>query len=137
MKFKVTKPQDKRAVMAYLDKLPEGKTYNVTIVRHRERRTMDQNRLLWLWVNCISDETGQDKDDLHEYFKQKFLGFDTKTLWGVQVFKSVSTASLDTLQFTQYLERIRAFAAAELGIELPDPQDQYWDQFEQQYKDKI
>lgn len=137
MKFKVTKPQDKRAVMAYLDRLPEGKTYNVTIVRHRERRTVDQNRLLWLWVNCISDETGQDKDDLHEYFKQKFLGFDTKTLWGVQVFKSVSTASLDTLQFTQYLERIRAFAAAELGIELPDPQDQYWDQFEQQYKDKI
>lgn len=137
MKFKVTKSQDKRAVMAYLDRLPEGKTYNVTIVRHRERRTVDQNRLLWLWVNCISDETGQDKDDLHEYFKQKFLGFDTKTLWGVQVFKSVSTASLDTLQFTQYLERIRAFAAAELGIELPDPQDQYWDQFEQQYKDKI
>lgn len=137
MKFKVTKPQDKRAVMAYLDRLPEGKTYNVTIVRHRERRTVDQNSLLWLWVNCISDETGQDKDDLHEYFKQKFLGFDTKTLWGVQVFKSVSTASLDTLQFTQYLERIRAFAAAELGIELPDPQDQYWDQFEQQYKDKI
>lgn len=137
MKFKVTKPQDKRAVMAYLDRLPEGKTYNVTIVRHRERRTMDQNRLLWLWVNCISDETGQDKDDLHEYFKQKFLGVDTKTLWGVQVCKPVSTASLDTLQFTQYLERIRAFAAAELGIELPDPQDQYWDQFEQQYKDKI
>ena len=65
MKFKVTKPQDKRAVMAYLDRLPEGKTYNVTIVRHRERRTADQNRLLWLWVNCISDETGQDKDDLH------------------------------------------------------------------------
>ena len=137
MKFKVTKPQDKRAVMAYLDRLPEGKTYNVTIARHRERRTMDQNRLLWLWVNCISDETGQDKDDLHEYFKQKFLGLDTKTLWGVQVYKPVSTASLDTLQFTQYLERIRAFAAAELGIELPDPQDQYWDQFEQQYKDKI
>ena len=72
-----------------------------------------------------------------QYFKQKFLGFDTKTLWGVQVCKPVSTASLDTLQFTQYLERIRAFAAAELGIELPDPQDQYWDQFEQQYKDKI
>ena len=137
MKFKVSNKADKQAVLAYLDKLVEGKAYDVTIVRHKERRTVDQNRLLWFWINCISDETGQDKNDLHEYFKQKFLGFNTRTMFGVQVYKSVSTSSLDTKQFTQYLEHIRAFASTELGIKLPNPEDQYWDQFEEYYKSII
>ena len=137
MKFKVSSKADKQAVLAYLDKIVEGKAYDVTIVRHKERRTVDQNRLLWLWINCISDETGQDKNDLHEYFKQKYLGFDTRTMFGVQVYKSVSTSSLDTKQFTQYLEHIRSFASTELGIELPNPEDQYWDQFEEYYKSII
>lgn len=137
MKFRVEKARDKQAVVAYLDRLPEGKAYDVTVVRHRERRSVDQNRLLWLWIKCISDETGQDKDDLHEYFKQKFLGFDTKTLWGTILYRPVSSSALDSLQFTQYLEHIRAFASSELGIELPNPEDQYWDQFEHQYDNKI
>lgn len=137
MKFKISNKADKQAVLAYLDKLVEGKSYDVTIVRHKERRTVDQNRLLWLWLNCISDETGQDKNDLHEYFKQKYLGFDTRTMFGVQVYKSVSTSSLDTKQFTQYLEHIQAFASTELGIELPNPEDQYWNQFEEYYKSII
>lgn len=137
MKFKVSNKADKQAVLAYLDKLVEGKSYDVTIVRHKERRTVDQNRLLWLWLNCISDETGQDKNDLHEYFKQKYLGFDTRTMFGVQVYKSVSTSSLDTKQFTQYLEHIQAFASTELGIYLPNPEDQYWNQFEEYYKSII
>ena len=95
MKFRVEKARDKQAVMAYLDRLPEGKAYDVTVVRHRERRSVDQNRLLWLWIKCISDETGQDKDDLHEYFKQKFLGVDTKTLWGTTLYRPVSTSAGD------------------------------------------
>ena len=97
MKFRVEKARDKQAVMAYLDRLPEVKAYDVTIVRHRERRSVDQNRLLWLWIKCISDETGQDKDDLHEYFKQKFLGVDTKTLWGTTLYRpplSIRSGSL-------------------------------------------
>ena len=98
MKFRVEKARDKQAVVAYLDRLPEGKAYDVTVVRHRERRSVDQNRLLWLWIQCISDETGQDKDDLHEYFKQKFLGFDTKTLWGTTLYCPVSISALDSLR---------------------------------------
>ena len=116
MKFRVEKARDKQAVMAYLDRLPEGKAYDVTVVRHRERRSVDQNRLLWLWIKCISDETG---------------------LWGTTLYRPVSTSALDSLRFTQYLEHIRAFASSELGIELPNPEDRYWDQFEHQYDNQI
>lgn len=137
MHFKLTTPKDKEAVRSYLDLLPEGKRYNVSIVLHREKRSVDQNRLLWLWLGCISAETGQDKDSLHDYFKLKFLGFDTKTLWGTQLYSPVSTKSLDTKQFTDYLERVQAFACAELGIILPNPEDQYWEQFYEQYKNHL
>lgn len=137
MHFKLTTPKDKEAVRSYLDLLPEGKRYNVSITLHREKRSVDQNRLLWLWLGCISAETGQDKDSLHDYFKLKFLGFDTKTLWGTQLYSPVSTKSLDTKQFTDYLERVQAFASSELGIILPNPEDQYWEQFYEQYKNYL
>lgn len=137
MDFKVISDSDKEAVKAYVDKLPQGKRFDISIKLHREKRTIDQNRLLFLWIGCVSHETGYFKDEVHEIFKKKFLGTETFEIWGEKVERIKSTTSLDTKQFSQYLERIQQFAATEMGIILPDPKDQYFDQFYQQYKDFI
>ena len=80
MNYRIHTTKDKEAVKSYIDSLPEGKAYDVVIKLHREKRTIDQNRLLFLWLGCIANETGNDKDTLHEYFKQKFLGFEQRVM---------------------------------------------------------
>ena len=59
MKFTIHNSDTRSAVTAYLAKLPDGKTYDVTITPRRRNRTVPQNRLYWLHIACLSDETGQ------------------------------------------------------------------------------
>ena len=134
MKFTIRRQEDKQAVMLYLEKLPTDKPYFAEIKQIRQRRTIDQNSLYWLWLKCLQDETGEDKDRLHEYFKARYLGVSTVEVFGVDVQMSASTTKLDTKEMTHYLDRIQQFALMDLGIALPNPSDLYWEQFYQKYK---
>lgn len=134
MKFTIRRQEDKQAVMSYLEKLPTDKPYFAEIKQIRRRRTIDQNSLYWLWLKCLQDETGEDKDRLHEYFKARYLGVSTVEVFGVDVQMSASTTKLDTKEMTHYLDRIQQFALMDLGIALPNPSDLYWEQFYQKYK---
>jgi hypothetical protein len=137
MNFKITYQADKVKVIAYIEKLTEGKTYSVSISQKREVRTLPQNKLYWLWMRCISDETGNDKDDLHEFFKTKFLGSVPTQVLNEVFDKPRSTTKLNTKQFTNYLDLIQSFASAELGIILPNPEDLYFADFYERYKDFV
>lgn len=138
MFFRITHPSDKRKVTDYIDKLPDGKPYTVDIKLKRNRRTVDQNRLYWLWLTCIMSETGEHKDRLHEFFKQHILGMDEHYAFDkYQVMVPRSTTTLDTKQMTDYLERVQRFAATELGIVLPNPGDLQWEEFEAYYSQFI
>ena len=123
MKFTIRRQEDKQAVMSYLEKLPTDKPYFAEIKQIRRRRTIDQNSLYWLWLKCLQDETGEDKDRLHEYFKARYLGISTVEVFGVDVQMSASTTKLDTKEMTHYLDRIQQFALMDLGIALPNPSD--------------
>ena len=99
MKFSVTTHRDMEAVRAYLDRLPEGKRYDVTVTLHREKRSVSQNALYWLWLTCMESETGHDTDDLHDYFCQRYLGQLRHTLfagteYSMDVYRIPSTRSL-------------------------------------------
>lgn len=134
MKFTIRRQEDKQVVLSYLEKLPTDKPYFAEIKHIRRRRTIDQNSLYWLWLKCLQDETGEDKERLHEYFKARYLGISTVEVFGVDVQMSASTTKLDTKEMTHYLDRIQQFALADLGIALPNPSDLYWEQFYEKYK---
>ena len=138
MILKILQHIDRQKVIDYLNGLPDNKQYIVEIKRKREQRSIDQNRLYFLWLSCIMAETGEHKDALHEYFKQYFLGVDEYLVFNKhQIIMPKSTTKLDTKQMTDYLERIQQFASAELGIALPNPEDRYWDEFYNHYKNFI
>ena len=48
------------------------KDLKVKIEAVRPIRSLPQNRLYWLWLTAISQKTGNEKDDLHEFFAKKF-----------------------------------------------------------------
>ena len=132
MKFKLRNSQEREAIKQYIDKLPDG-DYEGEVHKRKKMRTPPQNRTYWMYLACIEAETGQDKDDLHNFFRKKFLPCETVNFGADELTKRTSTKKLTTVQFKDYTDRIVAFAATELSIILPDPNDLIFEQFYEEY----
>ena len=102
------------------------KRWEITVKRHRKRRTLKQNRMYWNWceevAGHVSEYTGYDKDEIHEFFKQKFLTPRVIEINGETV-KKWSTKNLTTAEMSAYMNKIYAWVTTELGLLLPVPQD--------------
>ena len=107
-------------------------TYTITIKKASEKRSISQNDLMWMWLQCISNETGTPKDDVYMYYCKKFL-MKTVTI-GNRMERIYTTSSkLNTVEMTNFLNQIQADAQTELGITLPLPEDRFFECFYQQY----
>ena len=138
MDFTIKTEQDRQAVIEYVSKLDiTRREYEAKIVKKTEKRTLAQNRLYYLWLNCISAETGNEVEDLHEYLKRTFLGTRYRIIYGEGITTSFSTTDLSTEQFTEYLEKVQRWANVEQGIILPNPEDMYFAQFAEKYKNYL
>lgn len=109
--------------------------YVVEIKRKAKPRTIPQNSLMWMWFQCMEDATGTSKEDFHDYYKARFLSKEV-LIGNRWVMVVGSTKELNTLQMTAYLEKIKADAAVEFGVILPLPEDKYYEDFVNEYKDK-
>jgi len=108
-------------------------TYDIIIKRHSERRSSSQNALMWMWFECIAQETGSERQQVHDYYCCKFI--PQKMVVGKCTFFSPGkTSALDKDEFTLFLNKVQADAASEFGISLPTPEDRYYEQFYQTYK---
>ena len=127
MNFRVSTTDQMGAVKDYLDRLPEGKVYDITVTLHRQKRSDPQNNLYWKWVGIVARSTDNDAETVHKVFARMFLGIEVQECLGEKVAKIKSTTKLNTEEFTEYLERIEAFCLTELGIVLPHPEDRFND----------
>lgn len=110
--------------------------YELKIAKKVKRRSLPQNRLMWMWFACIGQDTGQSIDDIHDYYAYKFLPrYITELETGAQVRVPGHTSTLTTEAFTEFLNQVQADAATELNITLPTPDDLAWEEFEQQFKE--
>ena len=80
--------------------------YHIEVKRMRKPRSNDQNG--WLW-GCIYP---------------MLLDALLEAGWEIVEFPT-STATMDTLTFSTYCEKLREYGREYLGIEIPDP-DKYW-----------
>ena len=116
----------------YLFSTLRNGSYNLTLKRVNEKRTVNQNDLMWMWFRCIENDTGTDKNDIYMYYCKKFLCKVIRV--GEKVEKVYETSSmLNTAQMSEFMKKIQADAASELGITLPIPEDKYFEAFYQQY----
>lgn len=96
--------------------LNPARQWRITIAQHRERRSPEQNALLWAIYGEIAKETGNDAEDIHEAMKFRFLPPIQIEIGGEAIPVPPSSRKLDTHQFSQFVEQVQAFAASELGI---------------------
>lgn len=137
MKFLIHNQESLQGVTEYISKLNLDKRYEINITLKREKRTIPQNRLYWLYVTCIADETGNSKEDIHTHLKQTFLKVEDVIIGNASIPKTISTTKLNTSMMANYINQIVVWASSECGIILPDPADYVWEQFYEKYKDRI
>ena len=109
--------------------LPDG-LYSVQVKKYRNTRTNNQNAYLWgvVYPAVMQGfiDMGWDEitnvDMVHEIFKAKFLTTEAVNKHtGELISFPLSTAKMDTQQFTTYVDQITDFAREHLKIEIPAP----------------
>ena len=96
-------------MLAHLQAL-DGERVVVTIGKAETTRTVNQNRYYWSCVvRLLSNHCGYSEGEMHRLLKQHFGVTSTKTL---------------TLEeFSEYVEKVRAWAQTEMDVSLPTPEE--------------
>lgn len=101
------------ALVAKLD----GERVTLTLKKFRRGRSLNANAYYWAILAILQEFCGyEDAEELHNGLKAKFLVRHEDG----PIATLASTARLDTMQFSDYVEKVRQLAA-ELGCVLPDP----------------
>jgi hypothetical protein len=134
MKAKVFNIEQLKDTFNKIAKADLSKGFVIEWKRFKKVRTNDQNALYWMWLTCLEQETGQEKDSLHDYFREKYLQVTYEQVFDSERKILQSTTKLDTVAMKNYLDKIQVFAATELAVTLPDPEDRYFEEFLSQYE---
>lgn len=105
---------------------PDGE-YTLTLSRKRATRSVQSNRYYWgVVVELLSDHTGYTPDEIHEVLKAKFIPKRLSVSDGNGEIKGEfviggTTTEMNKLEFGEFITRIREWAAEELHVVIPDP----------------
>lgn len=108
----------------------EGEELDLTIEKHKKKRSTPQNSYLWGVVYPTAlhgflelGNIGTTIDDVHEFFKDRFLSNGKElTLNNGETFNiAKTTTTLSTTEFMTYVAEIVKFCAEYLGCVVPDP----------------
>jgi len=93
-------------------------------VGFKKNRSCQQNRAYFgIVVKMIADHLGYDKEDMHKALAEKFLGVEEVEINGTLYYVGKSTKNLSTVEFNEYTDRIRRWAA-EQGFSIHEPNEE-------------
>jgi hypothetical protein len=95
----------------------KGKEVSISIKKARKQRTNKQNAYYWCVVTYILEETGNthlDPEEFHEWLKEHVGGLVTYFTGPDGVRNKVvrSSRNLSTAEFSEYVEKVIAWAAS-------------------------
>lgn len=115
-----------RVAVDRIKSLPTDGSVVVVIKPAEDKRSLAQNALSWIWYGEMAKETGHSVQDIHDICCRQFLGVRVIERFDGSTFEALNTTrDLKVKPFTEYLERVDAWAA-ELGFLLSRPQDVYY-----------
>jgi hypothetical protein len=111
----------KKTIAVFLHR-NEGNHVRLTFSKPGKPRSNNQNKFLWgVMYAMIAEETGNTTEDIHAFCRASFLPKSFITLGGQEREVEKSTTDLSTDEMSAYQDRIRAFAAQELNLVIPLP----------------
>lgn len=127
--FVLREPNQYKLMMAFLESnwatcAQQGKPLSVTVMEYKVKRNLEQNKLLHAVCRDIADSAWvngrqYDADMWKEYFKRRFIGSEEIPLPGGEfVDRAISTTTLSVPEFADLIDKIQAYAATELGVQL-------------------
>jgi len=115
--------------------LDKGKTVQFDVKGIKDDRSNQQNRLMWMWLQCISDELkrlGNNRSRLALYhnFLNRYPTYreDSGIVW------AITSSDFTVEEMTAFLNEIHEEAATELGLDLPLPEDLEFKRFCEHYE---
>jgi len=114
--FYIQGQEQLHGMFSWMRKLDLDKPWEVLVKPYKDRRSPEANKRYWAILGQIAMETGHDKDEIHEFCKQKFLGDGAVVLAGEKQPVARSSSKLKTDEFTHYVEQVEAWAATTLGV---------------------
>ena len=115
----------KKSISLWVSTFPNGTKLDITIRKHSEKRSNEQNRYYWgIVIPILADHFGHDNaEEMHEDLKQEFNPVPSKI--NPEKIIGGSTTKLSTIDFfsadTSYIERIIRWASMEHGVFVPPP----------------
>jgi len=114
MQWIITK-QNLPFLVKKLEALDFSKKWKIVLTENKNVRTNDQNDRLWAMYKAIGDYLGYSQDEIHKMMKFKFLR--TERIINDEVFEVLkSTTSLSIEDMTDYMGKIEAWSATEIGF---------------------
>lgn len=105
----------------------EDKSGRFIIKKFVETRSNQQNRYEHWVYNFISNEIGQDAETIKRQMKWEFLPkIETQLLDGSTKEEPVSVTTLNKLEHSDYMNKIRDFWLSFNGMVIPTPEDKYY-----------
>lgn len=157
MKYDLNNKYKAQLAKEYLDQLII-KGCMAEVKELKLKRSIDQNSLYWVWMACIQEQTGIDKNEAHLLYRGMLLSRGDEyieeiirpDLWSklkrmiseFSFFKgldqiidviSYSTTELETDVFSKYLGNIQKHARANMGVILLNLEDKHFEDFYRVY----
>lgn len=99
----------------------EGK--ELVLKHQKPKRSLSQNAYYWVYLGVIERETGNDANELHDFFRSKLLPPKTVCIRGNKdkhyFERPTSTTELNKLEFGDYLDKICAMT----NVPIPDREE--------------
>jgi len=98
----------------------EDKRVTCEVKKFVKKRSIEQNNYWWgVVVKILSEHTGFEPEEMHDWLKLEFLPVHSKD---GKMKSGKSTTRLTTLEFVDLIERVQRWAAQDLQVYIPDPQ---------------
>ncbi len=148
--YTITSPSDRIDVLKVIEELAEDERWTVKVSKFDEAKTAAQNRLLWKWNTEIGAHYGYTPEEMHEYFKERYLiniklqmcdyfgvlveavnlfekGTEKYVSAAKALAKEITTRNLRAKQMSAYLSRLKTFAMHEgVPITIPRQEEEEW-----------
>lgn len=102
-----------------ISKFSVGDKITAYVSNQKPKRSLAQNSYYRLYLKMIEDETGETSDNLHAFFKGKFLTEKIVKIFGQNVRQIKSTTKLNKAEFCDYLLEIEKMT----DVPLPETGD--------------